>query len=243
MSLTAIDPGWITQSLAAHEHGLESEVWRAVDGQEGVAMLRLVGTRAELQVLEQILADSLPPLPLQPTGAAPLEPWLGTPFRHTALHPSRFRPAQATGIWYGADSPEAACAEAGYWRWRFLMDSEGLRGSHLVGTQTLFHAVVSGHCLNLEDPPWSEHAAVWSDPHDTQACLALAALARPQAVQWIRYPSARSPGAFCSAVFDPQALTMVAPHAQETWVLKVSAQRLLFGHANECLEVATQAWI
>nr|WP_315244361.1 RES family NAD+ phosphorylase [uncultured Albidiferax sp.] len=240
MSLLEIDPDWITQSLAEFEHGLESEVWRATDGLEGVATLRLVDTLAELRVLEQILANSLPPLP---TDTAQLEPWLSTPFRHTALHSSRFRPAQATGIWYGADAPEAACAEVGYWRWRFLMDSDGLRGSHLVSTQTLFHAVVSGPCLNLESPPWNDHTAVWSDPRDTQACLALAALAQAQAVQWIRYPSARSPEAFCAAVLDPQALTMVAPHAQETWALKVSAQRLIFSHAHERVEVATEGWV
>ena len=243
MSLLEIDPDWITQSLAEHEHGLESDVWRAVDGLDNLATLRLVDTLAELQVLEQILAHSLPPLPLLPPGGAPLEPWLGTPFRHTAPQPSRFRPAQTTGIWYGADYPEAACAEAGYWRWRFLMDSEGLRGGHLLGTQTVFHAVVSGPCLNLESPPWNDHAAVWSDPRDTRACLALAALARAQAVQWIRYPSARSPEAFCAAVFDPQALSVVAPHAQETWVLKVSAQRLILSHANERVEVETEGWI
>lgn len=243
MSLLTIDPDWITQSLAEYEHGLESEVWRAVDSLEGVTTLRLVDTLAELQVLKHILADSLPPLPADPS---PREPWLGTPFRHTALHPSRFRPAHTTGIWYGADTPEAACAEAGYWRWRFLMDSDGLRGSHLVGTLTLFHAVVSGHCLNLESPPWNDHAAVWSDPRDIRACLELAelaALAQTPPVQWIRYPSARSPEAFCAAVRDPQALTLAAPHAQETWMLKVSAQRLIFGHANERVELETEGWV
>nr|WP_315188672.1 RES family NAD+ phosphorylase [uncultured Albidiferax sp.] len=240
MSLLEIDPDWITQSLAEYEHGLESDIWRAVDGLEGLTALRLVDTLAELQVLEQILAASLPPLP---TGTAHLEPWLTSPFRHTVLHPSRFRPAQTTGIWYGADSPEAACAEVGYWRWRFLTDSDGLRGSHLVGPLTLFHAVVSGLCLNLESPPWHDHAAVWSDPRDTRACLALADLAQAQSVQWIRYPSARSPDGFCAAVFDPQALSVVAPHAQETWVLKVSAQRLIFGHAHERVEVETEGWV
>ncbi|BDT70094.1 hypothetical protein os1_42860 [Comamonadaceae bacterium OS-1] len=239
MSLLEIDPGWITQSLAEYEHGLESDVWRAVDGLEGMATLRLVDTLAELQVLEQILADSLPPLPPE---AAHLDPWLGTPFRHTGLHPSRFRPAQATGIWYGADSPEAACAEVGYWRWRFLMDSEGLRGGHLVGTLTVFRAVVTGHCLNLDSLPWSDHAAVWSHPSDNRACLALAGRAQAESVQWIRYPSARSPDAYCAAVFDPLALDVADAHAQATWVLKVSAQRLILSHAHKRLEVPTQSW-
>lgn len=44
MSPVDIDPDWIVQSLAEPAHGLESDVWRAVD------------TLAELLVLEPILA-------------------------------------------------------------------------------------------------------------------------------------------------------------------------------------------
>ena len=242
MSPVDIDPDWITQSLAEHEHGLESDVWRAVETLDAVALLRLVDTLDELLVLEQILADSLPPLP---PDTAHLHPLLSTPFRFLAPHPSRFRPAQAPGIWYGADSPEAACAEVGYWRWRFLMDSEGLHHGALVGTLALFHSVVAGHCLNLDNPPWNGLTAQWNHPTDIRACLALAVLAQTPAkpVQWIRYPSARSPDSHCAAVVDPQALTVVAPHAQETWVLKISAQRLIFSHAQERFSLETAAWV
>ena len=242
MSPVHIDPDWITQSLAEHEHGLESDMWRAVDTLDAVATLRLVDTLDELLVLEQSLVDSLPPLP---PDTAHLPPLLSTPFRYSSPHPSRFRPAQALGIWYGADSPEAACAEVGYWRWRFLLDSEGLHHCALVSTHSLFHAVVAGHCLNLDSPPWSDLATQWSHPTDIRTCQALAALAQVPAnpVQWIRYPSARSLDAHCAAVLDPQALTVVAPHAQETWVIKISAQRLIFSHANERMAVETDGWI
>ena len=242
MSQVEIDPDWITQSLAEHEHGLESDVWRAVETQDAVATMRLVDTLDELLVLEKILADGLPPL--RPDSMH-LHPWLSTPFRFTAPYPSRFRPAQAPGIWYGADSPEAACAEVGYWRWRFLLDSEGLRHAELLGTHALFHAVVSGHCLNLESPPWSGMSAHWRHPTDIRACQALAELVQSTArpVQWIRYPSARSPDGHCAAVFDPHALTLVSPHAQETWVIKITAQRLIFSHANERIEAVTEGWI
>ncbi|MBC7683084.1 MAG: RES family NAD+ phosphorylase [Ferruginibacter sp.] len=242
MNPVDIDPDWITQSLAEHEHGLESDVWRAIDTQDAVATLRLLDTLEELLVLEQILAGSLPILP---PDTAHLHPLLSTPFRFTAPQPSRFRPAQAPGIWYGADSPEAACAELGYWRWRFLLDSEGLHNAELVGTHTLFHAVVAGHCLNLDSPPWNALVAQWSHPTDIRACQALAGLAQTseKPVQWIRYPSARSPGGHCAAVFDPQALTVVAPHAQETWVIKISAQRLIFSHAQQRLAVETADWV
>lgn len=242
MSPVDIDPDWIVQSLAEHEHGLESDAWRAVDTLDAIATLRLVDTLAELLVLEQILADSLPPLPPE---TRHLQPLLSTPFRYAGLHPSRFRAAQTPGIWYGADSPEAACAEVGYWRWRFLLDSEGLCNAELVSTHVLFHAVVAGHCLNLDSPPWNALAAQWSHPTDIRTCQALAGLAQAaeKPVQWIRYPSARSPGSHCAAVFDPQALALATPHAQENWGIKISSQRLLFSHANERLSIDTDSWI
>ena len=45
--------------------------------------------------------------------------------------PSRFRSAGAGGVWYGADSVHATCAEIAYWRFRFILD---WFSRHLGGT-------------------------------------------------------------------------------------------------------------
>ena len=51
---------------------------------------------------------------------------LATPFRYSSPIGSRFRAAADSGIWYGAEAQRTACAELGFWRWRFLMDSAAL---------------------------------------------------------------------------------------------------------------------
>jgi hypothetical protein len=36
------------------------------------------------------------------------------------------------------------CAEVAYWRWRFLQDSDGLRGDQVITEHTLFKASFAG---------------------------------------------------------------------------------------------------
>ena len=84
--------------------------------------MKLVDSLAEQEELESILEASKPAAP----ATARQHYLLSTPFRYPSPHPSRFRPAGALGVWYGAESVETACTELAYWRWRFLMDSEGL---------------------------------------------------------------------------------------------------------------------
>ena len=87
-------------------------------------------------------------------------------------HPSRFRPAGALGVWYGAESVETACTELAYWRWRFLMESEGLRTSELIAEFSLFRAKVNGNPVDLSVEPWDARRADWTGD-DYWACLAL----------------------------------------------------------------------
>lgn len=50
-----------------------------------------------------------------------------TPFRYTPPPPgSRFRAPTDPGVFYGAFERRTACAEIGFWRWRFVRDSEAI---------------------------------------------------------------------------------------------------------------------
>jgi hypothetical protein len=64
--------------------------------------------------------------PTVPSAAADLHYLLATPFRYTSPIGSRFRAPADPGVWYGAEKERTACAELGFWRWRFLMDTSGL---------------------------------------------------------------------------------------------------------------------
>ena len=100
-----------------------ADLWRAVEAQHIVSTLRLVDTLDEQRVLEDILESTKPAVP---AAAAKLDYLLFTPFRYPSPVASRFRALGDPGVFYGAESVRTACAELGYWRWRFLTDSAGL---------------------------------------------------------------------------------------------------------------------
>ncbi len=225
---------WISQSLRRRKR----VHWRAVEAQHLVATMRLVDTLDEQEMLERILEASKPPLP-PGTGALPY--LLSTPFRYVSPSASRFRRANAPGIWYGAADTRTACAEVGYWRWRFLMDSEGLRKGELITSHTLFQAAVSGSCIDLSREPWSASRDQWMHKTDYAACQALADQPRQKAVQWIAYASVRNPDGRCAAVLDAAALVLHEPSRQETWVCKATSSMVFFSHAEARYAFST-AW-
>ena len=112
-----------------------------------------------------------------PPAAAAFHYLLFTPFRYVSPCPSRFRAPLRAGVWYGADTVAAACAEVGYWRCRFVADSDGLQA--LAGiAHTLFRAAASGLTLDLTAAPLAADTALWMHPDDYQPCRQLARSAR-----------------------------------------------------------------
>jgi len=217
-------------------HGLRSrsaELWRGVEAQHFVATMKLVDDLDEQRALEEILDASKPPLPAAAQGAHYLA---ASPFRYPSPHGSRFRPGGAAGIWYGAEKIRTACTELAYWRWRFLMDSAGLRGSQLIAEFTLFLASVRGRALDLSRAPWNARRAQWT-ADDYAACHAVAKEARARQVQWIRYWSARDVQGHCGAVLDAAAILSVDLTRQQTWVCKVTAASAFMRHGDEALSL------
>ena len=181
--------------------------------------MRLVDTLAEHRALEDMLEASKPAVPEEAIGQHFL---LFTPFRYRTSFPSRFRGPTDPGVWYGAEELQSACAEVAYWRWRFLMDSDGLRGQALHTEHTFFQARVRGRSLDLTAAPWKSAARAWTQKTDYSACQDLGAEARSRGVAWIRYGSVRLPGGTCGAVLDPTALSLREGFEQQTWDCKTA---------------------
>jgi hypothetical protein len=214
-------------------------LWRGVEAQHRVATMRLVDSLEEQAELERLIDAAKPPLPEAARGMHYL---LATPFRYRSPQPSRFRAAGESGVWYGAKERHTACAEVAYWRWRFLMDSAGLRGGELVTEHTFFQAQARGVAIDLTRAPWVEASAAWSQRDDYSHCQALAAAARARGrVQWIRYASVRHPGGRCAAVLAPTCLSLPEPLRQETWLCKVTPTQALMLHDEDRLTVALDA--
>jgi hypothetical protein len=213
---------WTPTALASEARPWQGSGWRAVEAQHQVASMRLVGGNlADQALLESVLDEAKPPLPDELAG---LHWLLGTPFRYRPLATgSRFRRPEDPGVFYGAEDRRTACAEAGYWRLRFWMDSAGLTGRPASLELTLFefHGA-SPRAVDLTRPPLAADRLLWTDRNDYRATQELAAQARAAAIGLLRYESARHPPGFCLAVLTP-AVFHAQPepyrHQQQTWHL------------------------
>ena len=138
---------------------------------------------------------------------------------------SRFRGGADAGVWYGAKERETACTEVGYWRWRFLMDSEGLRGGELVTEHTFFQAQVRGRGDRPDDasPGRARRRRGRSATTTAPARRWPAPCARRARCSGSATPRCAAPAGRCGAVLAPQALSLPEPHRLETWVCKVTA--------------------
>ncbi|MCC6316675.1 MAG: RES family NAD+ phosphorylase [Gemmatimonadaceae bacterium] len=208
---------------------VELALWRAVEAQHVVSTLPLVDTRAEQRLLEDLIESGKPALPAETAG---LHYLLVTPFRYRSPWGSRFREPHEPGVLYGAESQRTACAELGYWRWRFLRDSPALPRLD-PAPQTVFQCVVRGRALDCRLPPLDARRAEWTHPSDYAACQALGRSARAAGVAVIRYESVRDPEhGPCGAVLTPSAIAHPNPVAQETWSLDVSRERVRWWRAE-----------
>lgn len=200
------------------------DLWRAVEAQHVVSTMALVDTLAEQELLERLLEGTKPAVP---PAARHLHYLLFTPFRYPpTMIGSRFRRATDPGVFYGAETIRTACAEVGYWRWRFLLDSRGLDRID-ARPQTVFKARVRARAIDLRVPPLSRRRAQWTRPNDYGACQALADDARDAGVGVIRYQSVRDPEAGgAAAVLTPEAFSRPEPLAQETWFVDVTSDRV-----------------
>jgi hypothetical protein len=211
-------------AVAAEARRWRGKLWRAVEAQHRAATLRLVDTLEEQAELERLLETSKPTLPPEARG---LHYLLATPFRYPPRFPggSRFRAATDPGVFYGAGEQRTACAELGYWRWRFLVDSPALPRL-LPVPHTLFQCSVSGSAIDLRAAPFAGDAGAWTSRNDYSHCQQVAGVARAAGVAVIRYRSVRDPrGGACAAVLSPAAFA-AGPSAEQSWLLTVTRERV-----------------
>lgn len=208
------------------------KAWRAVEAQHIVSTLRLTGNDPVRQdLLERILDEAKPPAP---SATAGLHYLLATPFRYPpAPQGSRFRAWPDPGVLYAAAQRRTACAEMGFWRWRFARQSVGL-GEIPASPQTLFRVGVRGRTIDLQVPPLDRWTAAWLDRDSYADTQILARQARDIDVQCIRYRSVRDPiPGTCYAVLDPAALRPREPLERETWYLTIADRGAIWQRERE----------
>jgi hypothetical protein len=230
---------WTPRAAASEASRAHRRLWRAVEAQHIASTLRLVSNVAEQAQLERILEASKPKLP---EDCQDLHYLLATPFRYASPVGSRFRAGADRGIWYGAEKQRTTCAEVGFWRWRFLMDSPELK-SLGPAPQTVFRAGIDADMVDLTEAPFSRARSDWTDPHDYTATQRFAKVAREAGLDAIRYESVRDPehgGAV--AVLNPRCFKPRKPLEQGTWFLTVRPQAAIWQRDGETFEFDAAPW-
>ena len=231
---------WTLRAVDSEARRATRRLWRAVEAQHIASTLRLVANVEEQLVLERLLEASKPAIPAD---AAGLHFLLATPFRYASPIGSRFRAPADSGVWYGAEQERTACAELGFWRWRFLMDSDALDGLG-PSPQSVFRAGIDGRMVDLTEAPFKRSRSEWADPRDYAAPQRFARLAREANLDAIRYESVRDPDhAGAVAVLRPSCFKPRKPLEQRIWFLTVRRESAVWQHEGEAFEFSASEWV
>jgi RES domain len=230
---------WTLRAVESEAGRATRRLWRAVEAQHIASTLRLVANVEEQLLLERLLDKSKPAIP---EDARDLHYLLATPFRYASPIGSRFRAPADLGVWYGAEKERTACAELGFWRWRFLKDSAGLE---TVGPspQTVFRAAIDGRMIDLTEAPFKRSRADWTHSTDYSATQRFTHLARQANIDAIRYESVRDPEhAGAVAVLKPSCFKPRQPLEQRIWFLTVRRDAAIWQRDGETYEFAASEW-
>ena len=215
---------WTPAALASSAISLRHRCWRVVEAQSQVSTMKLTDTLEEQAALEKILDATKAKVPEE---CEHLDYLLFTPFRYIPYpFDSRFRRAGSVdGVFYASEAPEAAIAEAAFYRLLFYAESPATPWPANPGEYTAFAAdIATARALDLTQPPLDGDHAQWTHLTDYTACLALADVARAAALETIRYRSVRDPdGRANLAVLTCRAFAGNEVADRKTWHLHFSS--------------------
>ncbi|MEN6472910.1 MAG: RES family NAD+ phosphorylase [Syntrophaceae bacterium] len=222
---------WTPAEVSSNAQAFSGKIWRMVESQYATSTLQLVDTREEHEILEDILEENKPPIPANARG---LDYLLFSPFRYgaTASFGTRFRAVGDPGVFYGGETTCTLASEVGYWRWKFLQDSAGLKRLS-PSLFTAFRVTLDHRAVDLRDKPFSRDAVHWEHPSDYSATQEFARTVRKSDAGIIIYKSVRCPiASFCAAILTPQAFSKKKPdNVTQSWVL-VIADEVIWNRSN-----------
>ncbi|CAM5622170.1 hypothetical protein MAUB1S_10601 [Mycolicibacterium aubagnense] len=215
---------WTPAALSSEAISLDGQCWRMVEAQHHVSTLKLVDTLDEQTLLEELIEDTKPHIPLE---CRHLHYLLATPFRYGSVYPygSRFRRAGRTlGVYYAADTIATAVAEMSFYRLLFFAELPDTPWPQDAAEYTAFSATYrADRALDLTRPPLDSNKGAWTHPTDYVACQALADNAREAGLKAIRYQSARDPDGRNLALLTCTIFSNPQPMEWQTWRVRLSA--------------------
>jgi hypothetical protein len=225
---------WTPTALASEARRKSGLAWRVVEYQFASSTRKLVDTKTDQDILEEILEESKPPVP---RGAEQLHYLLKTPFRYDAPYPSgsRFRRAGTTeGVFYASEQIRSSLAEFCYYRLRFFTESPQTALPRQQQRLTVFSVdYASRRVIDLTRPPFVQERALWTHPSDYQATQAFADQARAANIEIIRYQSVRDVEQGANlAILSAAVFKSKTPLTQQTWFVYLSQTEANCERAN-----------
>ena len=225
---------WTPTALASETRHKSGCAWRVVEFQYAASTRKLVETKQDQALLEDILESTKPSVA---RGAEHLHYLLKTPFRYNAPYPvgSRFRRAGMTeGVFYASEEIRTALAETCYYRLRFFKESPDTTLPRQQERLTVFSVdYESRQTIDLTQAPFVKDRESWIHPSDYQATQTLADTAREADIQIICYESARDLERGQNlALLTPSVFQSKKPNAQQTWFLYMSEAEANCERAN-----------
>ena len=219
---------------------LTGSAWRAMGVCQPLTTNRLVDNLAEQLHLDKLLNNSI-----APQGGVPLrqQSILATAWSQRAVvHGSRFRPATATGLFYGSETPQTAMAEAAYRQLRFWQAMTTPPTQRPVTSVELVS--YSYHCqtgVRLQHRTFKPLTSVLNNPQTTPLTQSIAGELAQRSIEGFEYPSVRCPDFGLNiALLTPDVLTTSAPTQHQSWLLARTEQGIECSGAGQYLTFNTQ---
>jgi len=240
-------PIWTRVALSSEFRFFEGSCWRLVEPQHQVSTLKLIDTLAEQSLLEELIEETKPTIPME---CRHLDFLLATPFRYGSVYPngSRFRRAGRTlGVYYASECPETALAEMAFYRLLFFAESPATPWPSDAAEYTAFSTkVYSNQVLDVTLAPFVADNLIWQDRLDYSGCQDFADAARSVETEIIRYQSVRDPLKGNNfAILTCRAFAKSAPIDRQTWRMRLSASgvQALCEFPRQALEFPRTAFV
>jgi hypothetical protein len=215
-------PIWTPDALSSEAIPLDGKFWRMVEAQHRVSTLKVVDTLDEQALLEELIEETKPRIPLE---CRSLHYLLATPFRYGSIYPhgSRFRRAGRTkGVYYAAETMMTAVSEMAFYRLLFFAESPGTPWPRDAAEYTAFAAAIRcAKAIDLTRPPLARDETAWTHPTDYARCQEIADMAREVGLEAIRYRSARNPKGANIALLTCRGFAKPKPMERQTWRIRL----------------------
>jgi len=192
------------------------EVYRVVQGQAVNGLAKFVKNASELEILEEMLENSKPPVPEEDKSDEKL---IYTPFRYFLKDKgARFNGPNSPRVWYGSRDLNTCLREKAYHQFCFIEDSVGLKDKSIDIIFTSFLSQwKSKRCVNLCSNSFKYHHDKITSPSSYFESQKLGEDMYNDSIEIFLFPSCRNPGKENFGSFTPTAYVKNSLSKRRGW--------------------------